>query len=83
MVESSDTERLVKWLERHGLQEIAAFLLDFTRPLGILGAQAVYMAEPLFGDTRHLLRDLAHILEDPEKVDKVLIQLRREETRDG
>jgi len=57
-------------LHRWGLGNVVTSILESTGPLHILGAQVVYMGEPLF---THLvpgehLEALASVLEDPEKM---------------
>jgi hypothetical protein len=76
----TEVERLAGWFKRAGLQDIAAFLFEFGKPFGFLGAQGAYLMEPLFG--RRILRDLARVLEDPERMDAVIAELAREEGRD-
>jgi hypothetical protein len=69
------TRQIARWLKGQGLQGIAAFLLEVGRPFAVLGAQAAYIVEPLFGNRRGLFQDLAHILEDPEQIDALMDQL--------
>jgi hypothetical protein len=53
-------------LRRHGLDGIAAWLLDAVRPVALLSAQLLYMGSPLLGDS---LGRLAALLESDEAVD--------------
>ena len=68
------TRQIASWLNDQGLQGVAAFLLEVGRPFSILGAQAAYIVEPLFGSQRGLFQDLARILEDPEQIDALMDQ---------
>lgn len=54
-------------LQRWGLQEITAIFLDAVRPLNLLGAQVVYLGQPIFRQlvANDHLEALAKILEDP------------------
>lgn len=57
-------------LHRWGVDSLVTSVLESTGPLHILGAQVVYMGEPLF---LHLvpnehLEALANVLEDPEQM---------------
>jgi hypothetical protein len=73
--QSINTKQIARWLNDHSLQGIAAFLLEVGRPFSLLGAQAAYLAEPLFGGQRKVFRDFAQFLEDPEQIDAFMAQL--------
>jgi hypothetical protein len=66
-------EALAARLRAAGLAAPAAALLDALAPLAPLGAQALYIAQPLAGvasaDWRVLLGDAASVLEQPGGVD--------------
>jgi hypothetical protein len=56
-------------LQQMGLQHIAAAVLESTGPLNLIGAQFVYLSQPLLNT---LLSDeqliaLAHLLEEPSQ----------------
>ncbi|MEN8171854.1 MAG: hypothetical protein ABFS03_03150 [Chloroflexota bacterium] len=54
-------------LHRWGLQEITAVVLDSLEPLNLLGAQLIYLGQPIFkqfGFNDHL-EALANVLENP------------------
>lgn len=67
-------QRLRPWPEMAGL---AAGLLDAVAPLTFLGAQALYVAEPLVGafGGGPTLREFAGLLEDPVQVRALQRQL--------
>ncbi len=56
----------VDFLSRWGLKDAAAVILETAGPLNIVGAQVVYLTQPLFtpGLGRSASDALAHILED-------------------
>ncbi|MFH1635279.1 MAG: hypothetical protein ABIG63_14905 [Chloroflexota bacterium] len=55
---------------RWGVQDIVAALLEATGPLNLLGAQAVYLGQPLLNQILPAghLDALANLLEDPEEI---------------
>lgn len=67
-------------LHRWGLQDITANFLDAAGPLAILGAQIVYMGQPLFNGWRSSdnLQAIAQMLEDTEQR-QAFVSLLREE----
>lgn len=73
---TSESNRVANWLKRHGLQDIAALVIDAAGPFRFLGAQAMYVLQPLLGAGANFAQDVAVILEDPEKVDALLMELR-------
>jgi len=73
------TRQIARWLNNQGLQGVAAFLLEVGRPFSVLGAQAAYIVEPLFGSRKGLFQDLARLLEDPEQIDALMDQLNNRE----
>jgi hypothetical protein len=56
-------------LQRWGLRQPAAALLEAAGPLTILGAQAVYLIQPLVGRpaSEEALAALAGLLEEPDQ----------------
>jgi len=56
-------------LHRWGLQEITAIVLDGVKPLNLLGAQVIYLGQPLFRQlvANDHLEALANVLEDPKQ----------------
>lgn len=60
------------WLEslrKHGLAELAAWVLEASGPLSILGAQALYISQPLLPEsTGQGIRALASLLEEEDEV---------------
>ncbi len=57
-------------LQRWGVDSLVTSILESTGPLHLLGAQAVYIGQPLFAHlvpSEHL-EALADVLEDPEKM---------------
>ena len=67
---SADRQFWVIWtnaLRRWGLHNLAATLLEAAGPLTVLGAQAVYLTQPLLNSLvpQGHLEALANMLEDP------------------
>ncbi len=73
-----DSEEILAWLERMGLEEPAAALLEAGRPLAVLAAQATYLLEPFVGNGGGLMRKLAALLEDDEQLTALTDKLRKE-----
>lgn len=70
-------QRLRSW----GLHRFAAAFLEASGPLNLVGAQLVYLGQPVFSaffSNRHL-DTLAHLLEDPGQT-AAFINCLREET---
>lgn len=68
----SDRHIWLAWAERirsWGLAEWVASLLEAIGPLGLLGAQALYVTQPVlqFFVTDNRLQALADLLEEPEE----------------
>lgn len=66
---------LTKRLLQFGLGSIAATLLEGLAPLAPLGAQGLYMLEPLFGSGEGW-QQLAGSLEDPDRLKDLASHLR-------
>ncbi len=70
-----------KWttfLQRWGLQEFVAWLLEATGPITIIGAQVVYVGQPLlelFWPRGHV-KALAELLEEPQTTQAFVCYLR-------
>ena len=62
-------KKWAKMLQRWGLQEITAVVLDAVKPLNILGAQVVYLVQPVFKQlaAKDHLEALANMLENPNQ----------------
>jgi hypothetical protein len=69
-------ESLHKW----GLGDFTASLLEAAGPLTVLGAQVVYILQPVLGRmvAASSLRNLASFLEQPEQVQAFIKFLRKE-----
>ena len=72
-----------KWAEnlhRWGVQDLVATLLEVTGPLNLLGAQVVYLGQPLFNQVLPAghLDALAGVLEDPEETQAFTSLLRQQ-----
>jgi hypothetical protein len=67
-------------LQRLGLREIAASLLDAAGPLTIFLAQVVYMGQPFLHETLpgDRLQALAHLFENPDESRSFVNYLREE-----
>lgn len=62
-------QAFIKDIKARGWGNIAAALLDALAPLGVIGAQLVYVAQPAaraFGVPGGMLNTLAATLEDPD-----------------
>lgn len=68
------TKDLARKLRATGMGGMLAVLLEAAGPLTVIGAQAAYFAEPLFGGSD--MRALAQLLEDPQKVRALIEELR-------
>ncbi len=67
------------WLRDSGLEPWLGALLEAAAPLAPLGAQALYLVEPLAGGRRAWLRDWARRLEEPEALLRLAEQLQEGE----
>ncbi len=68
-----------KWAEtfsQFGVEGLVAWLLEIGEPLMLVGAQILYMGQPLLGHNRVV--NLAHFLEDREETRAFAAFLRRE-----
>jgi hypothetical protein len=68
--------KVVNWLQKTGLAEITAIVLESAGPLTILGAQAILMLEPLVSYRGSAVGELARALEDPDQVADLVQRLR-------
>lgn len=68
----------VEYLKQWGLQEFAASLLEVTAPINLVGAQMVYVSQPVLGGILPLdhLNALASMLEEPEQTKAFVNYLR-------
>ena len=81
-------DRLVRWIRRRGLSAPAILALEASKPLAILGAQALLFCQPMLGalgpafggfDERQAVDQIAGLLEEPEAVERILARLERDE----
>ena len=77
--EGAVSERVARWLQRVGLNQPVAFLLEAIGPLAFIGAQAAFLVEPMFGVSNNPIGDLARLLEDPTQVSELVKRLRTED----
>ena len=76
-------QKWTEYLQRWGLREFAAWLLEAVGPLTLLGAQLVYIGQPLFevfipdGN----MEALARILEEPNETEAFVGYLREEKVK--
>ncbi len=68
------TQDLARKLRATGMGGILAVLLEAAGPLTVIGAQAAYFADPLFGALD--LDELGRVLEDPQQVSDLVEELR-------
>ena len=66
--------RLAGWITARGLESPAILLLELSKPLAVLGSQALLVLQPLLGGA---LNEWAGLLEDPATIDQILDQLDR------
>ena len=68
-------------LKQWRLQDFAAFALEASGPINLVGAQLVYISQPLLGGIfpKTHLNTLARLLEEPQETQD-FISLLREET---
>jgi hypothetical protein len=73
--------RLAGWIAARGLESPAILFFELTKPLALLGSQALLVLQPLFagGILGGALHEWADLLEDPAAIDQILDQL---ESRD-
>ena len=64
--------QLAGWIAARGLESPAILLLELTRPLALLGSQALLLLQPLLGGD---LDEWADLLQDPAAIDQILVQL--------
>lgn len=77
----STSERAAIWLRDLGLDTVAASFLEAFRSLTYIGAQALFIVEPLFSGLDDPIQDFARLLEDPDQVDDLIDRLRQEGDR--
>jgi hypothetical protein len=90
MVTKDNRAVLDGWAERLealGLEGVASALLQVARPLGPIGAGALWMAQPALGlffgtGGREGVAWWAHLLEDPDAMDALETRLAGEELDD-
>ena len=76
--ERSTSERAANWLQQLGLGIVAAGFLEAFRSLASIGAQMLYLFEPILGGRSDSIQDFARLLEDPDQVDDLIHRLREE-----
>ncbi len=73
-----DHQALIDSIKARGWSSIAITLIDALAPLGIIGAQMVYIAQPAaraFGVPGDLLAGLAGALEHPDELARIRAEL--------
>ncbi|HMK08578.1 MAG TPA: hypothetical protein VK449_06055 [Anaerolineales bacterium] len=73
---STDLDAWIEFARRQRLAGWAAFLIDSLEPVAPLGAQMLYLLEPVLG--RSAARGLAHALEDGQARAELRRQLNEE-----
>ena len=66
--------RLAGWIVARGLESPAILFFELSKPLALLGSQALLVLQPLVGGA---LDEWAGLLEDPATVDQILDRLDR------
>lgn len=76
--EQSTWRAWAKTLHHLGIQDWAAALLEAAGPLTVLGAQALYLGQPLVETffPGHQLTELANLLEEPARAQSFVTFLR-------
>ncbi|HEX9012318.1 MAG TPA: hypothetical protein VF813_02335 [Anaerolineaceae bacterium] len=71
-----------RFLQQHGLAGFTASLIESAGPLALIGAQALYLGQPLVGrpGQEDGIRDLAEMLEDRDERRRFAAFLREETT---
>jgi hypothetical protein len=68
------TPTWLRWLRQTGRGTTAAAVLEAVSPLAAVGAQLLYLAQPLFSTSTELRRT-ARVLEDPGLLSRILEEL--------
>jgi hypothetical protein len=68
--------RLIAQLAGTGLGNILAAILDAAGPLAPIGAQAIYVLDPLLSGKSSDWKALGQALEDPESLEELITALR-------
>lgn len=79
MMRVFNSSNLVNELKKLGIGSLIADLLEMGKPLGVVGAQLIYMFEPMTGDRSKEVRELGQSLEDPQRFQDLINELRLEE----
>ena len=69
-------DSMIEWLQDMGLADFIAAALEAAGPLALLGAQAIFMLEPLVSTPGGRLSKLAQTLEDPSQMEGLVQRLR-------
>jgi hypothetical protein len=71
-------EKWIQVLYKLRLQTFAAAFLEALGPVNLLGAQLVYLSQPILSPfiSQELSQDLARILEDPSETEEFIKALR-------
>lgn len=82
-MQQPDSQHLQRWqsaLHRLGLNQAAAAVLEATGPLNLLGAQLVYLGQPLLRGwlPEDRLTVLARLLEEPDETRAFVNALRED-----
>lgn len=71
-------EGLIDVVVKHELSTPAIVFLELLRPFSFLGSQLLLLLQPLLGTLSWETRHYAHLLEDRQKMDRVLERLEQE-----
>lgn len=85
ILQPEDTAVMHSWaarLQQWRVHQVAAALLEAAGPLKIIGAQLVFIGQPLFTGlfSGKQLETLAGMLEEPDKTEKFIQFLREDDT---
>ena len=76
--QQAQQDRVADWLLQMGLADFTATSLEAAGPLTVVGAQLVYLFEPLFSDRHGIVRGIAATLEDDRLLKAFIARLREE-----
>ncbi len=79
----NETHAWIQAAHRRGLTGAVRLTLTALEPLGVLGAQLLYVAQPMAAilGAHHALGDIARALEEPDGVQRLLDSLDDTQTR--
>lgn len=76
-MDEHDIDSWVDMIKTRGLSNSLRIILDVLEPLGIIGAQLLYVAQPIAGLFRlgNHVGNIAQLLEEPDGIDRIRARL--------